>query len=39
VGLAALKYFGAKAKAEERWLLGRHPLYATYMRQVPRRVI
>jgi protein-S-isoprenylcysteine O-methyltransferase Ste14 len=39
VGLVALKYFGAKAKAEERWLMERHPLYATYMRQVPRRVI
>jgi protein-S-isoprenylcysteine O-methyltransferase Ste14 len=39
VGLAALKYFGAKAKVEERWLVERHPLYATYMRQVRRRVI
>jgi protein-S-isoprenylcysteine O-methyltransferase Ste14 len=39
VGLAALKYFGAKAKAEERWLVERYPLYATYMRQVPRRLI
>jgi protein-S-isoprenylcysteine O-methyltransferase Ste14 len=39
VGLAALKYFGAKAKAEERLLIERHPLYRTYMRQVPRRVL
>jgi protein-S-isoprenylcysteine O-methyltransferase Ste14 len=39
VGLVALRYFGAKAKAEERWLLERHPPYAAYMRQVPRRVL
>lgn len=39
VGLAALGYFGAKAKAEERWLLERHPPYAAYMRRVRRRVL
>ena len=39
VGLVALGYFRAKAKAEERWLLERHPRYAAYMRQVPRRVL
>jgi protein-S-isoprenylcysteine O-methyltransferase Ste14 len=39
VGFVALKYFGAKAKREERWLVGRHPLYLAYMRQVPRKVI
>jgi protein-S-isoprenylcysteine O-methyltransferase Ste14 len=39
VGLVALKYFDGKAKAEERWLVERYPLYATYMRQVVRRLI
>ena len=39
VGIVALGYFGAKAKAEERWLLERYPMYAAYMRQVPRRVL
>ena len=39
VGLAARAFFTRKAKAEERWLLERHPLYAAYMRQVPRRVL
>ena len=39
VGLLALQYFQAKARAEERWLLERFPPYQTYMRQVPRRVI
>jgi protein-S-isoprenylcysteine O-methyltransferase Ste14 len=39
VGFVALKYFGAKAKREERWLVGRYPLYESYMRQVPRRVL
>jgi protein-S-isoprenylcysteine O-methyltransferase Ste14 len=38
VGLAALQYFNAKAKAEERWLLRRFPLYRSYQRQVRRRV-
>lgn len=39
VGLLALKYFEAKAKVEERWLLARYPLYESYMRQVPRRIL
>jgi protein-S-isoprenylcysteine O-methyltransferase Ste14 len=39
VGLVALKYFGAKAKVEERWLVERYPLYESYRRQVPRRVL
>jgi protein-S-isoprenylcysteine O-methyltransferase Ste14 len=39
VGLVALKYFERKARVEERWLVQRHPLYGTYMRQVSRRVI
>ena len=39
VGLLALQYFQAKARAEERWLLERFPPYQTYMRQVPRRVL
>lgn len=38
-GLAALKYFEAKARAEERWLLARYPSYDSYMREVPRRVL
>jgi protein-S-isoprenylcysteine O-methyltransferase len=39
VGLLARAYFGGKAKAEERWLVRRHPTYEAYMRQVPRRVL
>jgi protein-S-isoprenylcysteine O-methyltransferase Ste14 len=39
VGIAALAFFEAKARVEERWLMQRHPVYATYMRQVRRRVI
>jgi len=39
VGLLARAYFNGKAKAEERWLRQRHPLYEAYMRQVPRRVL
>jgi protein-S-isoprenylcysteine O-methyltransferase Ste14 len=39
VGLLARAYFNGKAKAEERWLVQRHPTYASYMRQVPRRVL
>jgi protein-S-isoprenylcysteine O-methyltransferase Ste14 len=39
VGVVALKYFGAKAKVEERWLVRRYGLYESYMRQVPRRVL
>ena len=39
VGLSARAYFNGKARAEERWLVQRHPTYASYMRQVPRRVL
>jgi protein-S-isoprenylcysteine O-methyltransferase Ste14 len=39
VGVLARAYFNGKAKAEERWLVRRYPLYETYMRQVPRRVL
>jgi protein-S-isoprenylcysteine O-methyltransferase Ste14 len=39
VGLLAWGYFNGKAKAEERWLVERYPLYEKYMRQVPRRVL
>ena len=39
VGLLALQYFQAKARAEEKWLLKRFQPYQTYMRQVPRRVL
>jgi protein-S-isoprenylcysteine O-methyltransferase Ste14 len=39
MGLVALKYFEAKAKAEERWLVRRYQPYESYMRQVPRRVL
>lgn len=39
LGLLALQYFQAKARAEERWLMKRFPPYQTYMRQVPRRVL
>jgi len=39
LGLAARTYFDAKARAEERWLSARHPLYQSYMRHVPRRVL
>jgi protein-S-isoprenylcysteine O-methyltransferase Ste14 len=39
VWVVALKYFGAKAKVEERWLVRRYGLYESYMRQVPRRVL
>ena len=39
IGLMARGYFNGKAKAEERWLVRRHPLYEAYMRQVPRRVL
>jgi protein-S-isoprenylcysteine O-methyltransferase Ste14 len=38
-GFVALRYFDAKAKVEERWLVARHPLYASYMRHVRRRVL
>ena len=39
VGLVARSYFNAKAKAEERWLVQRYPVYEAYMRHVPRRVL
>ncbi len=39
VGLLARTYFNGKAKAEERWLIERYPLYRSYMRRVARRVL
>ncbi|HEX6104942.1 MAG TPA: isoprenylcysteine carboxylmethyltransferase family protein, partial [Gemmatimonadales bacterium] len=39
LGLVALGYFEAKARAEERWLVARYPSYADYMRRVRRRVL
>lgn len=39
LGMVALKFFEAKATAEERWLLARYPLYEPYMRHVPRRIL
>ena len=39
VGFIVLRYFQAKAAAEERWLMKRFPAYQAYMRQVPRRVL
>jgi protein-S-isoprenylcysteine O-methyltransferase Ste14 len=39
VGLVALQYFQAKARAEERWLVRRFPEYEDYMRHVRRRVL
>jgi len=39
LGFVALKFFERKANVEEWWLRRRHPLYETYMRQVPRRVL
>jgi protein-S-isoprenylcysteine O-methyltransferase Ste14 len=39
VGLVALQYFDAKARAEERWLLGRYPDYRRYAVHVRRRVL
>lgn len=38
-GLVAWAYFNGKAKAEERWLVQRYPGYASYVQQVPRRVL
>jgi protein-S-isoprenylcysteine O-methyltransferase Ste14 len=38
VGLVALKYFEAKARAEERWLMERYPEYQRYAVHVRRRV-
>jgi protein-S-isoprenylcysteine O-methyltransferase Ste14 len=39
VGIVALQYFQAKARAEERWLVQRFPAYEDYMRHVRRRVL
>jgi protein-S-isoprenylcysteine O-methyltransferase Ste14 len=39
VGVLARAYFNGKAKAEERWLVERYPLYRAYMRRVTRRVL
>jgi protein-S-isoprenylcysteine O-methyltransferase Ste14 len=39
VGVVALQYFQAKARAEERWLVQRFPAYEDYMRHVRRRVL
>jgi protein-S-isoprenylcysteine O-methyltransferase Ste14 len=39
VGFVALKYFGEKAKVEERWLVERFGHYESYTQQVPRRVL
>ncbi len=39
VGLVALQYFDAKARAEERWLMERYPEYRRYARSVRRRVL
>ncbi len=38
-GSVAFMYFEAKAKAEERWLVARYPLYQSYMHRVPRRIV
>jgi protein-S-isoprenylcysteine O-methyltransferase Ste14 len=32
-------YFEGKARAEERWLVERHPDYEEYMRRVGKRVV
>jgi protein-S-isoprenylcysteine O-methyltransferase Ste14 len=39
VGIAALQYFDAKARAEERWLMQRYPTYQRYALHVRRRVL
>ena len=39
VGLVALQYFEAKARAEERWLMARYPEYQRYAVHVRRRVL
>jgi protein-S-isoprenylcysteine O-methyltransferase Ste14 len=39
VGIVAWQYFDAKARAEERWLVGRYPEYQRYARHVRRRVL
>ena len=39
VGFLALQYFGAKARAEEQWLIERYPEYQRYALMVRRRVL
>ena len=39
VGIVALQYFEAKARAEERWLMERYPEYQRYTVHVRRRVL
>lgn len=39
VGAVVWLYFEGKARAEERWLVRRHPEYENYMRRVRRRVL
>jgi protein-S-isoprenylcysteine O-methyltransferase Ste14 len=39
LGVIALLYFDGKARAEERWLIGRFPEYEAYKRHVRRRVL
>jgi protein-S-isoprenylcysteine O-methyltransferase Ste14 len=39
LGGISLQFFDAKARAEERWLIGRFPAYQGYMLQVRRRVL
>ncbi len=39
VGFVSLQYFKGKARAEERWLLGRYPEYQRYAVRVRRRVL
>jgi len=39
VGFVSLKYFEAKARAEERWLLSRFPAYRRYALHVRRQVL
>jgi protein-S-isoprenylcysteine O-methyltransferase Ste14 len=39
LGFVALRFFDAKARAEERWLVARYPGYASYMRHVRRRLL
>lgn len=39
MGFIALRYFQAKAGAEEKWLMERFPRYQTYVRHVRRRVL
>jgi protein-S-isoprenylcysteine O-methyltransferase Ste14 len=39
VGVVAWRYFDAKARAEERWLMERYPEYQRYAVHVRRRVL